>query len=150
MTTLRRLLGLAGLLAILACAGQSSWGTPNQSGNNPITRCGEFQKSRRMPSTGPRPTSARSALIRGPSIRSIKNRSAFAHIFCLTHIGSHAGIQSPGPDRRLGDRLDVDLIEVRGAIVGQRCVIHGLSVIGAGAVTASGTVIDGQRVPAGV
>lgn len=37
-----------------------------------------------------------------------------------------------------------------GAIVGQRCVIHGLSVIGAGAVTASGTVIDGQRVPAGV
>ena len=36
------------------------------------------------------------------------------------------------------------------AIVGQRCVIHALSVIGAGAVTASGTVIDGQRVPAGV
>ena len=35
------------------------------------------------------------------------------------------------------------------AIVGQRCVIHPLSVIGAGAVTASGTVIDGQRVPAG-
>jgi carbonic anhydrase/acetyltransferase-like protein (isoleucine patch superfamily) len=37
-----------------------------------------------------------------------------------------------------------------GAIVGQRCVIHGLSVIGADAVTASGTVIDGQRVAAGV
>jgi len=37
-----------------------------------------------------------------------------------------------------------------GAIVGQRCVVQGLSVIGAGAVTASGTVIDGQRVPAGV
>jgi len=36
-----------------------------------------------------------------------------------------------------------------GAIVGQRCVIQALSVIGAGAVTASGTVIDGQRVPAG-
>lgn len=36
------------------------------------------------------------------------------------------------------------------AIIGQRCVIHALSVIGAGAVTASGTVIDGQRVPAGV
>jgi mannose-1-phosphate guanylyltransferase len=36
-----------------------------------------------------------------------------------------------------------------GAIVGQRCVIHGISVIGAGAVTASGTVIDGERVPAG-
>jgi mannose-1-phosphate guanylyltransferase len=37
-----------------------------------------------------------------------------------------------------------------GAIVGQRCVIHALSVIGAGAVTASGTVIDGQRVPSEV
>ena len=37
-----------------------------------------------------------------------------------------------------------------GAIVGQRCVIHALSVIGAGAVTASGTVIDGERVPSGV
>ena len=36
-----------------------------------------------------------------------------------------------------------------GAIVGQRCVIHGISVIGAGAITASGTVIDGERVPAG-
>jgi carbonic anhydrase/acetyltransferase-like protein (isoleucine patch superfamily) len=36
-----------------------------------------------------------------------------------------------------------------GAIVGQRCVIHGVSVIGAGAVTASGTVIDGQRVEPG-
>jgi mannose-1-phosphate guanylyltransferase len=37
-----------------------------------------------------------------------------------------------------------------GAIVGQRCVIHALSVIGAGVVTASGTVIDGERVPSGV
>jgi mannose-1-phosphate guanylyltransferase len=36
-----------------------------------------------------------------------------------------------------------------GAIVGQRCVIHGLSVIGAGAVTASGTVIDGERIEPG-
>jgi mannose-1-phosphate guanylyltransferase len=34
-----------------------------------------------------------------------------------------------------------------GAIVGQRCVIRPLSVLGAGAVAASGTVIDGQRVP---
>lgn len=34
-----------------------------------------------------------------------------------------------------------------GAIIGQRCIIHALSVIGAGAVTASGTVIDGERVP---
>jgi mannose-1-phosphate guanylyltransferase len=37
-----------------------------------------------------------------------------------------------------------------GAIVGQRCVIHPLSVIGAAAITASGTVIDGQRIAAGV
>jgi mannose-1-phosphate guanylyltransferase len=37
-----------------------------------------------------------------------------------------------------------------GAIVGQRCIIHALSVIGAGAVTASGTVIDGERVAAAV
>jgi mannose-1-phosphate guanylyltransferase len=37
-----------------------------------------------------------------------------------------------------------------GAIVGQRCVIQGLSVIGGGAVTASGTILDGQRVAAGV
>jgi len=29
-------------------------------------------------------------------------------------------------------------------------VIHPLSVIGADVVTASGTVVDGQRVPAGV
>ena len=37
-----------------------------------------------------------------------------------------------------------------GATIGQRCVIHPLSVIGADVVTASGTVVDGQRVPAGV
>lgn len=34
------------------------------------------------------------------------------------------------------------------AIVGQRCVIRGLSVIGAEAVIASGTELDGERVPA--
>jgi mannose-1-phosphate guanylyltransferase len=37
-----------------------------------------------------------------------------------------------------------------GAIVGQRCSVQALSVVGAGAVTASGTVVDGERVPAGV
>ncbi len=36
-----------------------------------------------------------------------------------------------------------------GAIVGQRCTVHPISVVGAGAVTASGTVVDGERVPAG-
>ncbi len=37
-----------------------------------------------------------------------------------------------------------------GATIGQRCVIHALSVIGADVVTASGTVVDGERVAAGV
>jgi mannose-1-phosphate guanylyltransferase len=36
------------------------------------------------------------------------------------------------------------------AIIGQRCAIHSLSVIGADAIIASGTVIDGERVVAGV
>ncbi|MGO9027524.1 MAG: sugar phosphate nucleotidyltransferase [Acidimicrobiales bacterium] len=36
------------------------------------------------------------------------------------------------------------------ATIGQRCIIHPLSVIGAGVVTASGTVVDGERVAAGV
>ncbi|MGH9098006.1 MAG: sugar phosphate nucleotidyltransferase [Acidimicrobiales bacterium] len=36
------------------------------------------------------------------------------------------------------------------ATIGQRCVIQPLSVIGADAVTASGTVVDGGRVPAEV
>ncbi len=35
------------------------------------------------------------------------------------------------------------------AVIGQRCSIHSLSVIGADVVTASGTVIDGERVPTG-
>ncbi len=36
-----------------------------------------------------------------------------------------------------------------GAIIGQRCVIQGVSVVGAGAVTASGTVLDGERYTGG-
>lgn len=35
------------------------------------------------------------------------------------------------------------------ATIGQRCAIHSLSVIGADVVTASGTVLDGERVPSG-
>jgi mannose-1-phosphate guanylyltransferase len=55
------------------------------------------------------------------------------------------------PGARVASRASVEGSVVGpGAIVGQRCVIHGLSVIGAGAVTASGTVIDGQRVEPGV
>jgi len=34
-----------------------------------------------------------------------------------------------------------------GATIGQRCMVTGTSVIGAGAVTASGTVLDGERFP---
>ena len=54
------------------------------------------------------------------------------------------------PGARIASKATVDgSIIGPGAIVGQRCVIHGISVIGAGAITASGTVIDGERVPAG-
>lgn len=36
-----------------------------------------------------------------------------------------------------------------GATVGQRCVVSGVSVIGAGALVASGTSLDGERYPSG-
>jgi mannose-1-phosphate guanylyltransferase len=36
-----------------------------------------------------------------------------------------------------------------GAIIGQRCVVTGVSVVGAGAVIASGTTLDGGRYPTG-
>jgi mannose-1-phosphate guanylyltransferase len=54
------------------------------------------------------------------------------------------------PGSRVASKATVERSVVGpGAIVGQRCVIHGLSVIGAGAVTASGTVIDGERIEPG-
>ena len=54
------------------------------------------------------------------------------------------------PGSRVASKATVERSIVGpGAIVGQRCVIHGLSVIGAGAVTASGTVIDGERIEPG-
>jgi mannose-1-phosphate guanylyltransferase len=53
------------------------------------------------------------------------------------------------PGARVASKASVEgSIIGPGAIVGQRCVIHGISVIGAGAVTASGTVIDAGRVAA--
>ena len=55
------------------------------------------------------------------------------------------------PGARVAARATVEgSIIGPGATIGQRCVIHPLSVIGAGAVIASGTVVDGGRVPAGV
>ena len=36
-----------------------------------------------------------------------------------------------------------------GATVGQRCVVTGVSVIGADTVIASGTTLDGERYPGG-
>jgi len=55
------------------------------------------------------------------------------------------------PEARVAARARVEGSVIGpGAIVGQRCVIHPLSVVGAGAVTASGTVVDGERVTAGV
>ncbi len=50
---------------------------------------------------------------------------------------------------RIASKASVDgSIVGPGAIIGQRCIIQPVSVIGAGAVTASGTVVDGERVPA--
>jgi len=55
------------------------------------------------------------------------------------------------PGARVAARAAVEgSIVGPGATIGQRCVIHPLSVIGAGVVTASGTVVDGERVAAGV
>ena len=54
------------------------------------------------------------------------------------------------PGARVAARATVDhSIVGPGAIVGQRCVVTGVSVIGAGAVIASGTTLDGERYPSG-
>ncbi len=54
------------------------------------------------------------------------------------------------PRARVAARATVDhSIVGPGAIVGQRCVVTGVSVIGAEAVIASGTTLDGERYPSG-
>ncbi len=54
------------------------------------------------------------------------------------------------PGARVAARASVDhSIIGPGAIVGQRCVVTGVSVIGAHAVIASGSTLDGERYPAG-
>jgi mannose-1-phosphate guanylyltransferase len=54
------------------------------------------------------------------------------------------------PGARVAERASVDRSIVGpGAIIGQRCTVSGVSVIGAGAVTASGTSLDGERYPSG-
>lgn len=54
------------------------------------------------------------------------------------------------PGARVAARSTVEgSIVGPGATIGQRCVVHPLSVIGAEVVIASGTVVDGERVPAG-
>ena len=54
------------------------------------------------------------------------------------------------PGARVAARASVDhSIVGPGAIVGQRCVLTGVSVIGADAVIASGTTLDGERYPTG-
>jgi mannose-1-phosphate guanylyltransferase len=54
------------------------------------------------------------------------------------------------PGARVAARATVDhSIVGPAAIIGQRCVITGVSVIGAGAVIASGTTLDGERYPTG-
>ncbi|MGD0883031.1 MAG: NDP-sugar synthase [Acidimicrobiales bacterium] len=52
------------------------------------------------------------------------------------------------PGARVAARATVEhSIVGPGAIVGQRCVVAGMSVVGADAVIASGTVLDGERYP---
>jgi ADP-glucose pyrophosphorylase len=54
------------------------------------------------------------------------------------------------PGARVAARATVDhSIVGPNAIVGQRCVVTGVSVIGADAVIASGTTLDGERYPTG-
>ena len=54
------------------------------------------------------------------------------------------------PGARIAARAKVDgSIVGPGATVGQRCTVSGISVIGAGAVIASGTSLDGERYPSG-
>ena len=54
------------------------------------------------------------------------------------------------PGARIAAKASVDgSIVGPGATIGQRCVVSGVSVIGAGAVTASGTSLDGERYPSG-
>ena len=54
------------------------------------------------------------------------------------------------PGARVAERASVDhSIVGPGAIIGQRCTVSGVSVVGAGAVIASGTSLDGERYPAG-
>ncbi len=54
------------------------------------------------------------------------------------------------PGSRVAARASVDhSIVGPDAIVGQRCVVTGVSVIGAGAVIASGSTLDGERYPQG-
>jgi ADP-glucose pyrophosphorylase len=55
------------------------------------------------------------------------------------------------PGSRVASKASVeDSIIGTGAIVGQRGVVRGISVVGARAVLASGTVIDGQRIEPGL
>jgi mannose-1-phosphate guanylyltransferase len=54
------------------------------------------------------------------------------------------------PGARVAARASVDhSIVGTDAIVGQRCIVTGISVIGAGSVIASGTTLDGERYPGG-
>jgi mannose-1-phosphate guanylyltransferase len=54
------------------------------------------------------------------------------------------------PGARVAARARVDgSIVGPGATIGQRCEIRPLSVIGASVVTASGSVVDGERVGTG-
>ena len=59
-----------------------------------------------------------------------------------------ASVLLPGVRIAATSRVDGSIVGPR-ATVGQRCVVSGVSVIGADAVIASGTTLDGERYPAG-
>ena len=57
-----------------------------------------------------------------------------------------ASVLLPGARVAAGATVDASIIGP-GATIGQRCSVTGVSVVGAGAVTASGTALDGARYP---
>ena len=69
---------------------------------------------------------------------------------CVVETGAVVSDSVLLPGARIAERAKVeDSIVGPGAIVGQRCAVSGVSVIGAGAVIASGTALDGERYPSG-
>jgi mannose-1-phosphate guanylyltransferase len=93
---------------------------------------------------------ARSLLGRGSSVASnAKVTDSVVGAGAIVEDGATVADSVLLPGARVAGRATVDhSIVGPDAIVGQRCVVTGVSVIGAGAVIASGTTLDGERYPA--